>query len=287
MPPHVTTRSSDDCAQAVEIAAALIAERWPRLPQVGIVLGTGLGGFAHEIAGEATIPYDDLAGFPRATAVGHKGQLTCGDVGGVPVIAMEGRFHLYEGYTAQQITLPIRVMQRLGIKRLIISNAAGAVNPNFRVGDVMLIADHINLMGTNPLSRETNSLPVRYTPHAGRPYDSDLIAMAERIARRCGFACHRGVYVGLSGPNYETRAEYRFLRQIGGDVIGMSTVPEAILAHQLGLRVLAVSTVTNVCRPDDLSSTDGQQVVDAAAASEPKLRAIVCGVTAACQRRPQ
>lgn len=191
---------------------------------------------------------------------------------------MEGRFHIYEGYPAWQITLPVRVMHSLGIEILVISNAAGAVNPNYRVGDVMAIADHISLMGANPLIGETNDALGSRWPDTSCPYDPMLIESAARIARRHDFACHRGVYIGLSGPCYETRAEYRLLRQIGGDVVGMSTVPEVIVASQLGLRVLAVSTITNVCFPDALNPTDGRQVVDAAAHAEPRLRDIVCGV---------
>ena len=249
-----------------------------RRSRVGVILGTGLGRFVDEIDVDVSLPYERIPHLPGSTAIGHKGQLTCGHVGGVPVIAMEGRFHVYEGYPAWQITLPVRVMRRLGIELLIVSNAAGAVNPQYQVGDVMAIEDHVNLMGVNPLIGETNDELGERFPDMSRPYDEDLIDRARQIARREGFVCHRGVYVALSGPNYETRAEYRFLRKIGGDVIGMSTVPEVIVASQLGLRVLAVSTVTNVCLPDALGVTDGDAVVAAASQAESRLRAIVLGI---------
>jgi purine-nucleoside phosphorylase len=299
----------NELAAHIEAAVSKVRQHWPVAPDMGIILGTGLGKLAREIDGEAVIPYGELPAFPRATALGHAGQLVCGRLRGLPVVTMEGRFHIYEGYPAWQITLPVRVMHALGVRLLVISNAAGAVNPHYRVGDVMAIEDHINLMGTNPLIGTirstdfqsvradhefgTHGLKIRATsqfhpvespdasfPAMSRPYDPALIDRARQIARKQHFTCHRGVYVALAGPNYETRAEYRFLRQIGGDVVGMSTAPEAIVAHQLGLRVLALSTVTNVCRPDALTRTDAAHILAAAAAAEPKLRAIMLGIAA-------
>ena len=275
-PPNVT--SAETLSRQAADVEDHVRFHWSVVPRVGIILGTGLGRFVDEIDVDVTLPYARIPHLPGSTAIGHKGQLTCGHVGGVPVIAMEGRFHVYEGYPAWQITLPVRVMHRLGIELLIVSNAAGAVNPQYQVGDVMAIEDHVNLMGVNPLIGETNDELGERFPDMSRPYDEGLIDRARQIARSEGFACHRGVYVALSGPNYETRAEYRFLRKIGGDVIGMSTVPEVIVASQLGLRVLAVSTVTNVCLPDALGETDGQEVVAAASQAESKLRTIVLGV---------
>ncbi|MCA9073472.1 MAG: purine-nucleoside phosphorylase [Planctomycetaceae bacterium] len=263
----------------IDAAVATIRERWSPVPRMGIILGTGLGNFTEEIAADAVIPYDEIPFFPKSTAIGHAGQLVCGTLRGLPVVTMEGRFHVYEGYPAWQITLPVRVMHALGATVMVVSNAAGAVNPEYRTGDVMAIEDHINLMGVNPLTGPTNDTLGNRFPDMSRPYDSDFIEQAQSIAREQGFGCHRGVYVALSGPNYETRAEYRFLRKIGGDVIGMSTVPEVIVAHQLGVRVLALSTVTNVCLPDALGETDGEEVVAAASSAERKLRAIVLGVT--------
>jgi len=279
----VTSRLDSDNADnqlvhQIDAAAAVVTRRWRSTPRIGIILGTGLGNFAREIDEEAVLSYEDVPGFPRSTAVGHKGQLVCGRLRGVPVITMEGRFHVYEGYPARQITLPVRVMHALGARLLVVSNAAGAVNPCYQVGDVMAIEDHINLMNANPLTGPTNERLGGRFPDMSRPYDPDLIVRAPQIARREDFTCHRGVYVALSGPNYETRAEYRFLRRIGGDVVGMSTVPEVLVANQLGLRVLAVSTVTNICRPDALTETNGEEVAAAASMTEEKLRAIVLGI---------
>jgi purine-nucleoside phosphorylase len=261
-------------------AAGYIRRRWSVRPRVGIILGTGLATFADQIEREAVFPYDEIPHFPAATALGHSGQLVCGKVAGVSVATMDGRFHLYEGYPLQQITLPVRVMHELGIELLIVSNASGGLNPYLAVGDILIIEDHLNLMFANPLvgPAPPNSFP--RMPSLNCPYDPSLIAAARAIARRADFAAHVGVYVSLRGPNYEPRAEYRFLRRIGGDVVGMSTVPEVIVAAQLGLPVLALSVVTNVCRPDALHETDGQSVVDAAGNAEPKMRTIVLGVLA-------
>lgn len=278
MPRPLDTISAEHLTADVADAASHIASGWANTPRVGVILGTGLGQFAREISVEHSLPYEEIPHFPQSTAPGHPGRFTCGMIDDVPIVAMEGRFHVYEGYPAWQITLPVRVMHRLGIHTLIVSNAAGALNPYYQVGDVMAIVDHINLLGANPLIGETSeSLGDRF-PDMSRPYDIGLIEQAAAIARREDFALHQGVYVALSGPNYETRAEYRMLRHIGGDVVGMSTVPEVIVAHQLGLCVLALSTITNVCLPDALGEADGEAVVAAAAQAEFKLRAIVRGV---------
>jgi purine-nucleoside phosphorylase len=256
-------------------SANRIQQHCSHRPRVGIILGTGLGHFAEEIENPATLAYDDIPHFPRSTAIGHKGQLTCGAVCGVPVVTMEGRFHVYEGYAPAQITLPVRVMHRLGIELLVISNASGGLDPRLAVGDLVAIDDHINLMCANPLiGPHDDSLGPRF-PDLSAIYDAALIQHVQAIARQHGFTAHRGTYVAVTGPNYETRAEYRFFRRIGGDVIGMSTVPEAIVAAQLGLKVLALSTVTNVCNPDALSETDGASVAAAASSAEWKLRTIL------------
>jgi purine-nucleoside phosphorylase len=266
-------------ATQVAEAAAFIGARWDRVPRAGIILGTGLGEFANEIDVETVLTYEELPHFPRATAIGHKGQLACGVCCGVPVVTMEGRFHVYEGYSPQQITLPVRVMQRLGIELLIVSNASGGLNPRLAVGDIVVIEDHVNLMFANPLIGLNDATLGPRFPDMSRPYDPVLIERALRIARRANFAAHRGTYVAVSGPNYETRAEYRVFRRLG-DVIGMSTAPEVIVAAQIGLPVLALSTVTNLCNPDVLAPTDGASVMAAAAQAETKLRAIVRGVLA-------
>jgi purine-nucleoside phosphorylase len=264
----------------VNEAAALVRQRWHRVPRVGIILGTGLGNFAEHITAEAIVPYEEIPHFPQSTAIGHKGRLVCGTIGGVPVLAMQGRFHLYEGYSAQQVTLPVRVMKELGISLLVVSNAAGGLNPRYRSGDVMLIDDHVNLMNANPLvGINDDRLGPRF-PDMCRPYDAKLIERGLEIARRENFVAHRGVYVALTGPNYETRAEYRFVRLIGGDVVGMSTVPEVITAIHAGLRVLAISTVTNMCLPDAIKASSGEEVVQIAKQAEEKLRKIVLGIVA-------
>jgi len=264
-----------DLAAQISTAAEFIRGRWPRRPQVGIVLGTGLGDFAAEVEAEVSIPYDDIPHFPKPTAPGHKGKLVCGICRGVPVVVMDGRYHCYEGYPLQQITLPVRVFKALGIELLILSNASGGMNPAFAVGDVMVITDHINLMGDNPLiGPNDDTLGPRF-PHMCDVYDCKLIDRAMAIAEASRFKAHRGVYAGLKGPNFETRAEYRFLRTIGADAVGMSTVPEVIVAAHMSLPVLAISAVTNVCDPDDLEKATGEDVIDAAKLAAPKMRTIV------------
>jgi purine-nucleoside phosphorylase len=259
-------------------AAEEIRRRWKCQPQVGIILGTGLGSFTGQIEPESVIGYDGIPHFMRSTAVGHKGQLVCGQVAGIPIVAMEGRFHLYEGYSLQQITFPVRVMKALGVELLIISNASGGLQPHFLPGDILVIDDHINLMMASPLVGAFDEQLSRRFPDLSRPYDPHLIRRAMGITRREGFAAYQGTYAAVCGPNYETRAEYRFLRKIGADVVGMSTVPEVIVAKDVGLRVLALSVITNVCRPDALTTTDGDSVVAAAKSAEVKLRKLVLGV---------
>ncbi|MBI3838060.1 MAG: purine-nucleoside phosphorylase [Planctomycetia bacterium] len=266
--------------QQVAAAVGAIQSAWPARPRVGMILGSGLGELTTEIEVQARLSYDTIPHFPRATALGHRGQLVCGKLCGTNVVAMEGRFHAYEGYSLVQVTFPVRVMSALGVELVIISNACGGMNPHFRSGDIMVIEDHINCTRDNPLAgpHDVNSGPRCFD--MSRVYDPDLIERALAIARRCNFTAHRGVYIGVTGPNYETRAEYRFFRRIGGDAVGMSTVPEVIVAAQSGLRVLALSVVTNLCFPDQLQPVTGQQVIAMAAAAEPKLRAIVSGILA-------
>jgi purine-nucleoside phosphorylase len=267
-------------AQKITDAVNFIRSKWDCSPRAGVILGTGLGNLASFIENPTNIPYEQIPHFPRSTAMGHRGQLVCGTLAGLPVVTMEGRFHVYEGYPQWQITLPVRVMKALGIDLLVVSNASGGMNPLYRSGDVMVIDDHINLMHGNPLiGINDDNLGPRF-PDMSCPYDRDLIDRALEIARKENFVAHRGVYVALTGPNYETRAEYRFLREIGGDVVGMSTVPEVIVAVHSGLRVLAISTVTNVCKPDTLEATSGEEIIAAAAAAEYKVRTIVLGILA-------
>lgn len=266
-------------------AAAAIRRHWPDTPHAGVILGTGLGSLAKEIEDAVQIPYGEIPHFPRATAVGHRGQLVCGRLEGLPILAMEGRFHLYEGYSLQQITLPVRVMRTLGAELLLVSQAVGGMNPLYRLGDVMILDDHINLMGDNPLiGINDDRLGPRF-PDMSQPYDFELIDVGLAVARREDFVAHRGVAVAVAGPNLETRAEYRFLRLIGADVVGMSTVPEVIVAVHAGLRVFGVAVVTDMCLPDALEPADIQRIIATASAAEPKLRALVRGVLAHEARR--
>ena len=269
-----------DLANHVEQAVEVIRKHWSGNPKVGIILGTGLGSVAGKIATEATIDYSAIPHFPRSTAVSHAGQLVCGTLCGVALLAMEGRFHAYEGYSYQQITFPVRVMKAMGCDTLIVSNACGGMNPQFAGGDIMVIEDHINLMNGNPLfGVNDDSLGPRF-PDMCCPYDPELIEQSLQIARKENFAAHKGVYVAVTGPNLETRAEYRFLRMIGADVVGMSTVPEVIVAVHAGLRVLGLSIVTDMCLPDALQPADIDTILATAAAAEPKLAKIVLGVLA-------
>lgn len=257
-----------------------IRRQWNGTPQVGIILGTGLGSLAGQIETEAVLDYESLPNFPRSTTPGHTGQLVCGRLQGLTVVAMEGRFHAYEGYSFQQITFPVRVMRALGAGLLVVSNACGGMNPQFGLGDIMVIEDHINLMGGNPLvGVNDDALGPRF-PDMSAPYDRALIDRALEIARRENFAAHKGVYVAVTGPNLETRAEYRFLRAIGADVVGMSTVPEVIVAVHAGMRVLGLSVITDICLPDCLKPASLHEILAVAATAEPKLRKIVLGVLA-------
>lgn len=273
-------------AKKIEVSAqAILNEIDPLYPKVAVILGSGLGGLADRIDDAVVLPYRGLPHFPRSTAAGHAGRLVIGtlrDTRG-QVIALQGRFHLYEGWTAQQAAFPVWVLKRLGVETLVVSNAAGGVNPSYSVGDLMLIDDHINLMFRNPLvgvyDDGLGPPPLlRKGTDMSRPYDRGLIELAERVARRDGFFCPRGVYVGMLGPTYETRAEYRMLRRLGGDAAGMSTVPEVIAAAHCGLRVLGVSTITNACSPDRLGETSHAEVVAAAHGAAERLRAIVDAV---------
>ena len=265
-------------ANNVEQAVEVIRNHHSGSPRVGIILGTGLGSVASKIDTEAAIDYSAIPHFPRSTAVSHAGQLVCGTLQGVPVLAMEGRFHAYEGYSYQQITFPVRVIKAMGCDTLIVSNACGGMNPQFAHGDIMAIEDHINLMNGNPLfGVNDDALGPRF-PDMCRPYDADLIEQVLEVARKENFAAHKGVYAAVTGPNLETRAEYRFLRMIGADVVGMSTVPEVIVAVHAGLRVLGLSIVTDMCLPDALEPADIDTILATAAEAEPKLAKIVLGV---------
>jgi purine-nucleoside phosphorylase len=256
-------------------ACGTIRGRWPHVPRVGLILGSGLGGAAAAIRDPVTIPYEEIPHFARSTATSHAGQLVCGMLEEVPVVVMEGRMHAYEGYPLAQITFPVRVLARLGAGLLVVTNACGGLNPFFRSGDIMVIDDHINLMNDNPLvGINDDRLGPRF-PDMSAPYTPALVDRALEVARRENFAAHRGVYVAVTGPNLETRAEYRFLRGIGADVVGMSTVPEVIVAVHAGLRVLGLSVITDMCLPDALEVASVEKILGVARSAEPKLRAIV------------
>jgi purine-nucleoside phosphorylase len=261
-------------------ALATVSGRWQGMPTVAIILGTGLGDLADEIEAEAVIPYRDIPHFPHSTALAHKGNLICGRLDGVPVVVMQGRCHLYEGYGAEQATLGVRVMHGLGAKTLIVSNAAGGINPQFLVGDVMLIEDHIQLMFLPGLASFKAGQTDRTPRPRSRLYDPELLETGLQIARQHGFPCQRGVYVAVTGPTYETRAEYRMFRRIGGDCVGMSTVPEVLVAAECGMRIVGVSTITNVARPDlpAPDEVDAEDVVHVAQEVQPKVRALVRGL---------
>lgn len=259
----------------VHEATRSIKSRWNGQPRVGIILGTGLGGLAAEIEAEATLPYDSIPHFPVSTVQSHAGRLVCGQLAGKTVMAMEGRFHFYEGYSLKQITLPVRVMKALGCEVLIVSNACGGMNPNFAKGDLMVIEDHINLLGDNPLiGKNDDRLGPRF-PDMCWPYDRQLITLTRQLALEEKVICHQGVFVAVPGPNLETRAEYRFLRAIGADVVGMSTVPEVIVGVHCGLRNLGFSIITDMCLPDALEPSSVEDIIATANAAEKKLRALV------------
>jgi len=262
----------------IDAAAAAVRARWSRTPDVAIVLGTGLGALAHEISVEATIPYGEIPDFPVSTVESHAGRLLCGMIGRRPVIAMQGRLHRYEGYSLQQVTFPVRVLRALGAPTLVVSNACGGMHPLWAPGDLMLIADHINLLGENPLvGPNDDSLGPRF-PDLSAPYDTALRTLARQVAAERGLVLREGTYIAVAGPNLETRAEYRMLRSFGADVVGMSTVPEVIVAIHGGMRVLGLSIITDQCLPDALQPANVEQIIAAAAAAEPKLTQLVRGV---------
>jgi len=245
------------------------------LPRIGIVLGTGLGGLADRIRAAAIIPYEEIPHFPVSTVASHMGRMIFGSLGGKAVMAMQGRFHYYEGYESREITFPVRVMAAMGMKTLIISNAAGGLNPVFQAGDLVLIRDHINLTGQNPLRGENIDKWGPRFPDMTEPYSRELIELAEKAARDLGIEVHQGIYVGVTGPSMETAAETRFLRSIGADAVGMSTIPEVIVAVHAGIRVLGISVITNVNLPEDYRPAPIEQVIATAKRAEPRLVGLV------------
>ncbi len=259
-------------------AVAFIQSKTNVKPDFLIVLGTGLGRLAEQMDTEISIPYDEIPHFPVSTVESHSGRLRFGTLGGKKVMAMQGRFHYYEDYTMHQIAFPVRVANALGAHTLLVSNAAGGMNPIYRRGDIMCIVDHINMLGDNPLiGPNDDDLGVRF-PDMSEPYTKELVELAEQAALDNGIKMHQGVYVAVTGPNLETRAEYRFLRLIGADVVGMSTVPEVIAATHMGMKVLGVSAITDECFPDSLQPVEMAEILEAANIAEPKLTKVITSV---------
>jgi purine-nucleoside phosphorylase len=271
-----TTTSMFDQVQA---AAEVVRRSSSMTPEVGLILGTGLGGLAQEIAIEATVPYADIPGFPLSTVESHAGRLLLGRLGGRPVVAMEGRFHRYEGYDLRQVTFPVRVLHALGARTLIVSNACGGMNPLWAPGDLVLLSDHINLLGDNPLVGPNDDRLGPRFPDMSAPYDPELRALARAAALELGIVLREGVYVAVPGPNLETRAEYRMLRTLGADVVGMSTVPEVIVANHQGMRTLGISIITDQCLPDALEPADIGRIIATAGRAEPALTRLVTTLT--------
>ena len=264
--------------ERVERAAETVRGRTPLVPDVGIILGTGLGGLAGQIAVEAEVPYTEIPGFPLSTVETHAGKLLVGRLGGRPVVAMQGRFHRYEGYDLQQVTFPVRVLHALGARTLVVSNACGGMHPLWGPGDLVLISDHINLLGDNPLVGPNDDRLGSRFPDMSAAYDPGLRALARAAALELGIVLREGVYVAVPGPNLETRAEYRMLRTLGADVVGMSTVPEVIVANHQGMRTIGISIVTDQCLPDALEPADIGKIIATANRAEPSLTRLITTV---------
>ena len=264
--------------EKIKEAGEFIQSKTKIKPRIGIILGTGLGGLTKEIEIGSKLSYQNIPYFAVSTTPGHEGSLILGRLAGKMIIAMQGRFHFYEGYSLEEITFPLRVMKYMGVNVIIESNAAGGMNPNFKAGDLMVITDHINLIGNNPLiGPNDDKLGPRFVDMC-EPYDKKLIELYEKVAMRERIRIHRGVYVGVSGPNLETPAEYRFLRLIGADAVGMSTVPEVIVAKHSGLKVLGISCITDECFPDNLKPVNLAKLIKVANLAEPKMTRLIKGI---------
>lgn len=264
--------------ESIERAAQVVRKRYAARPEAAIILGTGLGGLAGKIERAVSIGYEEIPGFPLSTVESHTGRLICGTLSGREVVAMQGRFHMYEGYSLAQVTFPVRVLRALGAGTLLVSNACGGMNPLWNVGELMLIADHINFLGDNPLIGPNDERLGPRFPDMSAPYSERLRGIAREFARSRGLTLREGVYVAVPGPNLETRAEYRMLRAMGADVVGMSTVPEVIVAVQGGMEVLGVSIITDRCLPDALEPASVEQIIAAASRAEPDLTNLIAGV---------
>jgi purine-nucleoside phosphorylase len=259
----------------VQAAAGVVRKSASLRPEVGIILGTGLGGLASEIEVEKSIPYEEIPGFPLSTVESHAGRLLVGRLGKRPIVAMQGRFHRYEGYDLAEVTFPVRVMRALGARTLVVSNACGGMNPLWNPGDLVLLSDHINLLGDNPLIGANDGRLGPRFPDMSAPYDPELRALARSAALELGIVLREGVYVAVPGPNLETRAEYRMLRGMGADVVGMSTVPEVIVAAHSGMRTVGISIITDQCLPDALEPADINRIIETARLAEPSLTRLI------------
>lgn len=260
--------------KTIEVTASYISEQIQGEVEVGIILGSGLGGLVSEIAIEKTIPYKEIPNFPVSTVDGHNGTLIYGTLGGKKILAMQGRFHYYEGYSGAEITFPVRVMKQLGVQKLLISNAAGALNPTFKKGTLMLINDHINMIPDNPLRGKNLDEQGPRFPDMSKPYDEKMNQLLREIALEQGITLHEGVYTPVAGPNLETRAEYRYLRIIGSDAVGMSTAPEVIVANHIGLPCVAISVLTDECDPDNLAPVSLEEILEIAGRAEKDLTSL-------------
>jgi purine-nucleoside phosphorylase len=261
--------------EKIKATSNFIEERINARPDTGIILGTGLGGLVEEIEINASLPYAEIPGFPVSTVDGHMGRLIFGKLAGREVLVMQGRFHFYEGYSMQEVTFPVRVMKFLGINQLFVSNASGGLNPDWHVGDIVLINDHINFFSEHPLTgKNLNELGVRF-PDMSKVYDERLRNMAKLIAIEQGIPVREGVYVGVQGPTFETPAEYKMFRLLGGDIIGMSTVPEAIVARHMGIKLFGISIITDSGVPGEIVEISHEEVQQVAMKAEPKLRLII------------
>ncbi|HEX6789681.1 MAG TPA: purine-nucleoside phosphorylase [Candidatus Krumholzibacteria bacterium] len=261
--------------EKIEEAAAAVRKRAHVTPRFGVILGTGLGDLAEAMTVDATVPYSDIPHFLSSTTAGHKGNFVIGTLGGQPIVTMQGRLHYYEGYSMQDVTFPVRVMRALGAEELIVFNAVGGMSPHLDLGDIVAVTDHINLMGDNPLIGWNDDRLGDRFPDMSEPYTRSCRHRAEQVAIELGVPLRRGVLVAVAGPNLETAAEYRFLRRVGADIVGMSMVPETLVAVHAKMRVLGLCVVTDLCRPDALEPADLPKIIATAQSAEPRLRRIV------------
>lgn len=259
----------------VQETVSYIKDKINFTPEFGVILGSGLGGFTDDIAIEHTLPYEEIPNFPVSTVQGHKGALVFGTIGSKKVVAMQGRFHFYEGYSMKEVTFPVRVMKYLGVEKLIVSNASGGVNPNYKVGSIVIIKDHINFMPEHPLRGKNDE---RFGPrfvNMSEPYSVEMIAKAKEIAKELGIEVHDGIYLGLQGPTFETLSEYRMVKILGADCVGMSTVPEVIVARHMELETFGVSIITDMGDEESILTISHDEVLEAAKGAEPHLRRLI------------